>query len=51
MELATELEFLKWFYQNCDFGPGDTDERWRLREQFVEKTGKGLPDGYEFETD
>lgn len=49
MEKATELEFLKWFYLNADFGPADGDVRQNMSEYFTEKTGKSLPDGYEEE--
>lgn len=47
MEKATELEYLRWFYQNADFGPADSDVRMYMDEEFVEETGKALPDGYE----
>ena len=45
-ETATELEFLQWFYANCDFGPADGDVRHFLRDQFVEETGKAVPKAY-----
>ena len=45
-EKATELEFLNWFYDECDFGPADSDVREMLKEGFVADTGKDLPDGY-----
>ena len=46
MEQATELEYLKWFYQEADFGPADSDVRDILDEAFVNETGKTLPKGY-----
>jgi len=46
MNKATELEFLKWFYCNADFGPADSDVRTIMAENFQEKTGKLLPEGY-----
>ncbi len=43
---ATELEWLKWFYQNADFGPAGGDVQQEMREHFMEETGKQLPEGY-----
>lgn len=43
---ATELEFLKWFYQNADFGPADGDVHYILKENFISGTKKDLPEGY-----
>jgi len=48
-ERATELEWLKWFFQNADFGPGEGDYRSAMRAHFREKTGKELPVGYDSE--
>jgi hypothetical protein len=49
MEEATELEYLRWFYQNADFGPADEDVRQYLRDAFVEDAGKQIPVGYQRE--
>ncbi|MCH7604991.1 hypothetical protein IID24_03315 [Patescibacteria group bacterium] len=49
MKQATELEFLLWFYQECDFGPAHEDVIDIMKEQFLERTGKSLPKGYELE--
>lgn len=46
-EKATELAFLRYFYQNADFGPADCDVRGGLKEIFVKRTGKDLPEGYD----
>jgi len=46
---ASELEYLQWFFQHCDFGPADDDVRFMLSEQFKKETGKDLPEGYEGE--
>ncbi len=46
---ATELEYLKWFYREADFGPADEDVRDIMNESFVRATGKELPDGYKRE--
>lgn len=43
---ATELEWLKWFYNHSDFGPADGDVRDWLAETFKAQTGKLLPIGY-----
>jgi len=45
-EKATELEWLEWFYANADFGPADGDVRQYLKDDFMESTGKELPEGY-----
>ena len=44
---ADELEFLRWFYCNADFGPADSDVRNHLCEQFEKETKKRVPEGYE----
>jgi hypothetical protein len=46
-EQATELEFLKWFFYNADFGPAHSDVLEQMLENFKEETGKALPDGYD----
>lgn len=45
-ELATELEYLQFFYGCADFGPADSDVRELINEEFEEVTGKRLPEGY-----
>ena len=51
MERATELEYLKWFYQEADFGPADSDVRDMMNEDFMNNVGKNLPEGYNFAQD
>lgn len=51
MEKATELEFLRWFFHNADFGPADRDVRDYLYHNFKAITGKDLPGGYVDEED
>ena len=46
MKQATELEFLKWFYLECDFGPAHSDVMAYMKQQFQKEIGKELPDGY-----
>lgn len=46
MERASELEYLRWFHCNADFGPADSDVRYYLDERFMEQKGKLLPEGY-----
>ncbi len=48
---ATEYEYLKWFWQTADFGPAHSDEMERLNQMFMEKTGKNLPEGYNYAQD
>ena len=47
-ERATELEYLKWFRQNADFGPADGDVKILMNEQFKKETGKLLPKGWNY---
>jgi hypothetical protein len=51
VERATELEFFKWFYINADFGPADGDVYQAMKEEFMEKTGKNIPIGWNLEQD
>lgn len=46
-ERATELEYLKWFRNNADFGPAHEDVVYLLNEAFMKATGKKLPKGWE----
>lgn len=50
-EFATELEFLKWYYQQADFGPAHEDVLIGLKELFEERTGKLVPKGYRYGID
>lgn len=50
-ERATELEYLKWFKQNADFGPADSDVHEIMDENFMNETGKNLPEGWNFMSD
>lgn len=46
---ATELEWLRWFHCNADFGPADGDVRAMLKQEFISRTNKDLPEGYDEE--
>lgn len=48
-ERASELEWLKWFYRNADFGPGDGDVQAWMQDRFREETGKLMPEGYNYD--
>jgi hypothetical protein len=48
-ECASEIEFLRWFYQEVNFGPADRYMRFDLKIKFMESTGKELPKGYGLE--
>lgn len=43
---ATELEYLKWFRIEADFGPNDSDVKDYMDKRFMEETGKDLPQGW-----
>ena len=46
MKRATELEYLRYFYNIADFGPADEDIRYMIKQQFKDDTGMELPIGY-----
>jgi len=48
---ASELEYLKWFRINADFGPADGDVKDAMDAQFMDETGKNLPEGWNFQQD
>jgi len=50
-ERATELEYLKWFRVNADFGPASSDIIDDMNERFMNKTGKNLPEGWNLSQD
>lgn len=45
-EIMRELEFLRWFYCEADFGPADWDVRYMYHEAYV-REGNTIPKGYE----
>lgn len=47
-KVATELEFLRWYYEHVDhaLGPGSDDVNDALIDDFKEETGKRLPKEY-----
>jgi len=49
LEEATELEWLKYFYREADFGPAHGDVIMILQEDFEKKTGKKVPASYKYE--
>ena len=51
MKRATELEYLKWFRINADFGPADSDVKDHMNEQFMDETGMNLPEGWNYAQD
>lgn len=50
-ERATELEYLKWFRMNADFGPADSDVKENMNKYFMRETGKNLPEGWNYSQD
>lgn len=50
-ERATELEYLKWFRLNADFGPATSDVKDILNAHFMRQTGKNLPEGWNIAQD
>lgn len=45
-ERASELAYLKHFFDQADFGPADGDVRQIIADNFKKKTGLSLPEGY-----
>jgi len=45
-EEKAELEYLRWFCSNADFGPADSDVRQYMCESYEKETGKPVPDGW-----
>lgn len=43
---ATELEYLRYFFEEADFGPAHEDVVYIISSNFKEETGKDLPEGY-----
>lgn len=48
---ATEIEWLRWFASNVDFGPADYDVQMRYQQQFEEETSKLVADGWRMKDD
>ena len=40
---ATELEYLRWFRVNADFGPSDGEVKYIMDKEFEKETGKKVP--------
>ncbi len=49
MEEAQELEYLRWFAINADFGPGHGDQMLHLQQCFSRETGKSVPKAWVYE--
>ncbi len=45
-ELQDELEYLRWFHGNADFGPADCDVRYFMNQKYTNQTGRPVPAGY-----
>lgn len=48
---ATELEWLKWFYQHADFGPASGDVLEHMKQSFMDQKKANLPEGYNISYD
>ena len=48
---ATEIEYLKWFRINADFGPADSDVKDIMNSEFMDETGKNIPEGWNYMSD
>jgi hypothetical protein len=43
---TAELMYLRYFYQNCDFGPAHGDVVFIINEHFEKECGIPVPEGY-----
>lgn len=43
---ATEIDFLRWYFSNADFGPAHEDVVNILFRQFEEETSTAVPEEY-----
>ena len=50
-ERATELEYLTWFRCTADFGPSESDVIDMMNQNFMDETGKNLPEGWNLAVD
>lgn len=50
-ERADELEYLRWFAMNADFGPAHSDVMSALQEKFETETGKLVAVGWRYADD
>lgn len=50
-ERASEIDFLRWFFSNTDFGPADFDVQCIMQDTFEERTGQLVPEGYRIKDD
>ncbi len=48
---ASKLEYLAWFRANADFGPAHSNVIEIMNREFMRKTGKNLPEGYNYASD
>ena len=46
-EEKKELEYLRFFYSECDFGPAHGDVIDAINKVFVSHTGLEVPEGYQ----
>jgi hypothetical protein len=45
-DIDDELEYLKWFKQNADFGPADSDVHAIMDRQYTMQTGNLVPEDW-----
>ena len=50
-ERATELEYLTWFRCSVNLGPAESDVIDMMNQDFMDETGKNLPEGWNLAED
>jgi len=46
-----EYLWLKWFAENADFGPADSDVKIEYQEQYEQETGNTVPEDWRIDND
>ena len=50
-ERASELEYLRWYRINSDFGPAESEVTDKMNQDFIRETGKNIPKGWNYLSD
>ena len=47
--ISNELNYLRWFKVNADFGPADGDVHMMMEKDYEKETGKKVPEDWRYE--
>ncbi len=48
LALIEQVEYLRWMWTHADFGPADGDVKDSMQKEWMEKTGKRPPEGWDY---